>query len=87
MTERYISNYNIEYPPFSNTMPEGSKVPETTTTGSSTTATTPNYHFKVPTIQADDISKLRGQENYEEWVAEVSIVLEAIGALNIVCDG
>src|SRR5258706_1290624 len=76
-------------------MPKGSasKAPATgptTSTGSSTgttTATTPNYHFKVPTIQADDISKLKGQENYEEWAAEVSTVLKAIGALNIVCDG
>ena len=90
MTERYISNYDIEYPPFSknhdSTMPEGSKAPETT--GSSTgLSATPNYYFKVPTIQADDISKLEGQENYEEWAAEVSMVLEAIGALNIVCDG
>ena len=73
MTERYILNHDIEYPPFSNIIPEGSKAPETTR--SSTTATTPNYHFKVPTIQADDISKLKGQENYEEWAAEVSMVL------------
>ena len=90
MTERVISNYDLEYPPYSNYHAMAGPT-EGTTSSSSVPVSQPsapsNYHFGVLAIKSDSISKLKGQENYEEWAEEVSMVLEAIGALNIVCDG
>ena len=43
--------------------------------------------YKVPSLPTDSITKLKGQENYEEWSAHIGIMIEAIGAHGIVCEG
>ena len=35
----------------------------------------------------DSLTKLKGQENYEEWSAHIGMMIEAIGAHRIVCEG
>ena len=42
---------------------------------------------KVPSLPTDLVTKLKGQKNYEEWSAHISMMLEAIGAHGIVCEG
>ena len=43
--------------------------------------------YKVPSLTTDTVTKLKGQENYEEWSAHIGMMIEAIGAHGIVCDG
>ena len=42
--------------------------------------------YKVPSLLTDSVTKLKGQENYEEWSAHIGIMIEAIGAHGIVCE-
>ena len=43
--------------------------------------------YKIPSLPTDVVTKLKGQENYEEWAAHIQMMLEAIGAYGIVCEG
>ena len=43
--------------------------------------------YKVLSLPLDSVTKLKGQENYEEWSAHIGIMIEAIGAHRIVCEG
>ena len=43
--------------------------------------------YKVPSLLTDAVTKLKGQENYEEWSAHIGMMIEAIGAYGIVCGG
>ena len=75
--------------------------PEGTTTGmvsktnkgKNTTPTTSTFKslfplgYKDPSLPTDSIIKLKGQKNYEEWSAYIGIMIEAIGAHGIVCEG
>ena len=43
--------------------------------------------YKVPSLPTDLVTKLKGQKNYEEWSAHIGMMIEAIGAQRIVCEG
>ena len=43
--------------------------------------------YKVPSLPTDTVTKLKGQENYEEWSAHIGMMIEVIGAHGIVCEG
>ena len=42
--------------------------------------------YKVLSLPTDTVTKLKGQENYEEWFAHIGMMIEAIGAHGIVCE-
>ena len=43
--------------------------------------------YKVLSLPTDSVTKLKGQENYEEWSAHIGMMIEAISAYGIVCEG
>ena len=43
--------------------------------------------YKVPSLPIDLVTKLKRQENYEEWSTHIGMMIEAIGAYGIVCEG
>ena len=43
--------------------------------------------YKVPSLPTDSVTKLKGQENYEEWSAHIGVMIKAIGTHGIVCEG
>ena len=43
--------------------------------------------YKVPSLPTDSITKLKGQENYEEWYTYVVMMIKAISTYGIVCEG
>ena len=66
--------------------------PSTKTNKSKTTTTSTfkslfSAGYKVPSLPTDTVTKLKGQENYEERSAHISMMIEAIGAYGIVCEG
>src|SRR5258706_953829 len=60
------------------------------TTGKSTKSTFKSLFpagYKIPTLPIDAVTKLKGQENYEDWAAHVEMMLDVYGATLIVCEG
>ena len=63
-----------------------------TKTDKGKTATTSTFEslfpagYKVPSLPTDSVTKLKGQENCEEWSAHIGMMIEAIGAYGIVCE-
>ena len=43
--------------------------------------------YKVPSLPIDAVTKLKGQENYEAWSVHMGMMIKAIGANRIVCEG
>ena len=43
--------------------------------------------YKIPSLPTDVVTKLKGQENYEEWAAHIQMMLKAISAYRIICEG
>ena len=43
--------------------------------------------YKVLSLPTDNVTKLKGQENCKEWSAHIGMMIEAIGAHGIVCEG
>ena len=76
-------------------MPEGTTTTSSSTKtdkGKNTSPSTSTFNslfpssYKIPLLPIDNVTKLKGQENYEEWSAHIGMMIEAIGAHRIVCE-
>ena len=75
------------------TMPDGttttslSKTDKGKTTSSSTFKSLFPLGCKILSLSTEAVTKLKGQENYEEWSTYIGMMIEAISAQGIVCKG
>ena len=42
--------------------------------------------YKILLLPVDMVTKLKGQENYEDWAPHVEIMFDVFGAFTIVCE-